>query len=316
MILSPGDSGEAVGQLQRRLGAAGFIPDGGVSPALFCTATEQAVRVFQEDRGLPITGVCDDVTWSALVEAAWSLGDRVLMLRSPNLRGDDVAELQRLLSRLGFDCGRIDGIFGPLAARAVSDFQLNAGLEVDGICRTGTVEVLRRLSRQTGDGPGIAAVREAESLRSGQPLDGRRVAIGQFGGFSALSRPLCVALRDRGALLIQTDDPDAAAQAAHANLFGAEVYVGLEASAERMARITYYSVPAFESSGGRALAHLTERHLRDVVPRIAVSGMRLPILRETKMPAVLLTLGPTQLMVERAERIAEAVFLALTAWSA
>jgi N-acetylmuramoyl-L-alanine amidase len=227
-----------------------------------------------------------------------------------------VAELQRVMSRLGFDCGRIDGIFGPLAARAVSDFQLNAGLEVDGVCRTTTVDVLRRLSRQTGDGPGIAAVREAESLRSGQPLDGRRVAVGQFGGFSALSRPLCAALKDRGALLIQTDEPDAPAQAAHANLFGAEVYVGLEASDDRIARVTYYSVPAFESAGGRALAHLVERHLRDVVPRISVSGMRLPILRETKMPAVLLTLGPTQVMVDRAERIAEAVFLALTAWSA
>jgi len=116
--------------------------------------------------------------------------------------------------------------------------------------------------------------------------------------------------------LIQTDEPDAPAQAAHANLFGAEVYVGLEASDDRIARVTYYSVPAFESAGGRALAHLVERHLRDVVPRISVSGMRLPILRETKMPAVLLTLGPTQVMVDRAERIAEAVFLALTAWSA
>jgi N-acetylmuramoyl-L-alanine amidase len=92
--------------------------------------------------------------------------------------------------------------------------------------------------------------------------------------------------------------------------------VGLEASPDRIARITYYAVPAFESAGGRALAHLVERHLRDVVPRISVSGMRLPILRETKMPAVLLTLGPTELMVERADRIAEAVFLALTAWSA
>jgi N-acetylmuramoyl-L-alanine amidase len=64
------------------------------------------------------------------------------------------------------------------------------------------------------------------------------------------------------------------------------------------------------------LAHLIERHLRDVVPRITVSGMRLPILRETKMPAVLLSLGPTQTMVDRAERIAEAVFLAVAAWSA
>ncbi len=316
MALSPGDSGEAVRQLQSRLGAAGFLPSEGIEPSVYCAGTTAAVRAFQDDRGLPPTGLCDDTTWNVLAEASWNLGDRVLMLRSPNLRGDDVAELQRLLSRLGFDCGRIDGIFGPLASRALSEFQMNVGIEIDGVCRPTTVDSLRRLSRQTGDGPGVAAVREAESLRTGRPLDGRRVAVGQFGGFSALSRPLCQSLLDRGALLIQTDDTDAIAQAAHANLFGAEVYVGLEASADPLARVTYYAVPAFESAGGRALAHLIERHLRDVVPRLTVSGMRLPILRETKMPAVLLSLGPTQVMVDRADRIAEAVFLALTAWSA
>ena len=35
------------------------------------------------------------------------------MLTAPNLRGEDVAELQRILARLGFDCGRVDGIYGP-----------------------------------------------------------------------------------------------------------------------------------------------------------------------------------------------------------
>lgn len=316
MGLSPGDSGEAVRQLQSRLGAAGFLPAEGVTPSMYCPGTTQAVRLFQSDRGLPVTGECDDTTWNVLAEASWNLGDRILTLRSPNLRGDDVAELQRLLSRLGFDCGRIDGIFGPLAARALADFQMNAGVEIDGVCHSTTVDLLRRLSRQTGDGPGVAAVRETESLRSGQPLGGRRVAVGQFGGFSALTRPLCQSLRDHGALLIQTDETDAAAQAAHANVFGAEVYIGLEASAEPLARITYYSVPAFESAGGRALAHLIERHLRDVVPRMTVAGMRLPILRETKMPAVLVSLGPTQDMVDRASRLADGIFLAMTAWSA
>jgi N-acetylmuramoyl-L-alanine amidase len=48
---------------------------------------------------------------------------------------------------------------------------------------------------------------------------------------------------------------------------------------------------------------------------MTVSGMRLPILRETKMPAVLLTLGPVELMTQRSQRIAEAIFLALSAWA-
>ena len=315
MAIAPGDTGEAVRQLQHRLGAAGYLPVVGVTPDLYCAGTQQGVISFQEDRGLTVSGVCDDDTWTALLEAWWSLGDRSLMLRSPNLRGDDVAELQRLLSRLGFDCGRIDGIFGQKLNRSLRDFQLNAGLDVDGVCHDHTVAVLRRLSRMTGDGPGIAAVRDSEKARRCQPLIGRRVAVGQFGEFEPLRQALGEALREHGAMLIELTDEEVPAQGRTANLFGADVYVGVESSPYYEARVSYYSVPAFESAGGRSLAHLIERHLRDVVPRISVDGMRLPILRETKMPAVLLTLGPVELMTQRSQRIAEAVFLALNAWA-
>ena len=315
MAIAPGDTGEAVRQLQHRLGAAGYLPDVGVTPDLYCAGTQQGVISFQEDRGLTVSGVCDDDTWTALLEAWWSLGDRSLMLRSPNLRGDDVAELQRLLSRLGFDCGRIDGIFGQKLNRSLRDFQLNAGLDVDGVCHDHTVAVLRRLSRMTGDGPGIAAVRDSEKARRGQPLIGRRVAVGQFCEFEPLRQAFGEALREHGAMLIELTDEEVPAQGRTANLFGADVYVGVESSPYYEARVSYYSVPAFESAGGRSLAHLIERHLRDVVPRISVNGMRLPILRETKMPAVLLTLGPVELMTQRSQRIAEAVFLALNAWA-
>ena len=315
MAIAPGETGEAVQQLQHRLGEAGYLPDAGVTPDLYCSGTQQGVRAFQEDRGLTVSGICDDDTWTALLEAWWDLGDRSLMLRSPNLRGDDVAELQRLLSRLGFDCGRIDGIFGQKLNQALRDFQLNAGLDVDGVCHSHTVTVLRRLSRMTGDGPGIAAVRDSEEARRGQPLAGRRVAVGQFGDFEPLRKTLTDALREHGAMLIELTDEDVAGQGHTANLFGADVYVGIESSPNYEARVAYYSVPAFESAGGRSLAHLIERHLRDVVPRMAVNGMRLPILRETKMPAVLLTLGPVELITQRNQRIADAVFLALSAWA-
>ena len=222
MSLAPGDTGEAVRQLQRRLGAAGFLPDAPVTPEVYCPVTEAAVAAFQSDRGLIPSGIADDHTLAALEEAWWDLGDRPLMLRSPTLRGDDVAELQRLLSRLGFDAGRIDGIFGARTSHAVGDFQLNAGLEVTNVCDTDTVRVLRRLSKMTGDGPGIAAVRDAEQARTGRPLEGRRVAIGQFGGFSSLSRPLATALKERGALIINADEADPVVQAATVNLFGAD----------------------------------------------------------------------------------------------
>ncbi len=49
------------------------------------------------------------------------------------MTGDDVTELQTRLLALGYDCGKVDGYFGPLTSAAVCAFQEANGLEVDGI---------------------------------------------------------------------------------------------------------------------------------------------------------------------------------------
>ena len=58
----------------------------------FGDSTKEAVTSFQASQGIPPTGSCDELTWSLLVESGWALGDRLLMLTAPNLRGEDVAE--------------------------------------------------------------------------------------------------------------------------------------------------------------------------------------------------------------------------------
>ena len=88
----------------------------------------------------------DETTWARLLEAGWRLGDRLLFLVKPYLRGDDVAELQVRLSQLGFDPGRVDGVFGPLLDRALSEFQRNCGLETNGTLTQRTLIELRRFS--------------------------------------------------------------------------------------------------------------------------------------------------------------------------
>ena len=99
-LLRVGDRGDAVRDLQQRLIAAGFpiAPD---EIGLFGPATEGGVRAFQTRRTIRVDGVVGRETWAALVESGFELGDRLLYLRSPNLRGDDVTELQRTLNRLG-----------------------------------------------------------------------------------------------------------------------------------------------------------------------------------------------------------------------
>ncbi|MFM2181833.1 MAG: hypothetical protein RJB61_127 [Actinomycetota bacterium] len=283
---------------------------------MYCPSTELAVRAFQSARGLRGDGICDEHTWLALVEASWSLGDRALYLTSPNLRGDDVAELQTRLARLGFDPGRVDGIFGPRTGRAVDDFQTNCGLRSDGVCGPETVRAILRVSGQTGDGPGIAAVREREALRSGPAsLADCRIVLGQFGGLSSLVRPLARDLRLRGASVMTLDEPDAVAQALAANHFGAHVYLGFEASDEPTTVVHFYRVPTFESLGGRTLAEGLVAQL-GVVPhlRAATDGMRLPVLRETRMPAVLVTVGPLRQALDAAPLVVDAALHAIEVW--
>lgn len=303
--------------LQRRLGAAGFAP-AGAEAAFFCSATEAALRSFQDQRGLVASGVCDEHTWRAIVEASWHLGDRLLLLVAPNLRGDDVAELQALLAQIGFDPGRVDGIFGPSTAHAVEDFQHNCGLSVDGVCGPDTVRALHVLNRQTGSGPGISALRELEQLTAGaRALADLRVVVGQFGGLSSLSRRLVRALRQRSATVVASDEPDASAQAAAANRFAATVYLGFESRPGAEPVIHYYQVPQFESAGGRALAERIAAACTGAagVPVPAVRGMRLAVLRETRMPAVLFTVGSVQATLDHGAGVVDAVVSALESWA-
>ena len=79
------------------------------------------------------------------------MGDRLLYLRMPFMRGDDVLALQRQLNELGFDSGPEDGIFGPLTDAALTEFQRNAGVNVDGIVGEATLAHLRRIRKaETG----------------------------------------------------------------------------------------------------------------------------------------------------------------------
>lgn len=277
------------------------------------------MRAFQRERGLRETGGCDESTWLALVEASWCLGDRPLRLMAPHQRGDDVGTLQSWLGRLGFDCGRVDGILGPATARALEEFQRNCGLDVDGVCGPATARALEVNGARTGTGPGVAAIRELERLSAvGASLQQLRVVVGQFGGLGPLARQIARRLRQDGAKVITADELDPSIHAAAANRYAATVYLGFEPRSDAHASIAYYATTGFESAGGRSLAERLEATLATVgtLPTPTSSGMRLPVLRETRMTAVVCSLGPVQRVVDTAPAVSEAVLSALAAWAA
>lgn len=302
-------------ELQRRLSAAGFLAPGSAEDANFCARTHAALLAFQDSYGLRVTGECDDQTWSALIEASWSLGERLLFLRSPNIRGDDVAELQSGLNRLGFDCGRVDGIFGPKLANAIHDFQTNIGIEGNGICTPELVDALRRMGMQSGTGPGVAVVREAAELHDPPTRDDARIVIGFFSGAASLAHALTRRARETHPLTT-TVDTDASSQAQAANRFLADVYVGFEIAEDAGCTIYFYEVPTFVSAGGRNLALRIAASLRDRAPELSVrvQGLRHPVLRETRMPAVLCSMAPMELVSLKTSAISAAVNDALDAW--
>lgn len=275
------------------------------------------MRRFQDARGLRVDGICGAHTWAALVEAGWSLGDRLLYHRTPPLRGDDVAELQRRLGALGFDTGRVDGIFGIRTGRALQDFQRNAGLTSDGICGPSTLAALRRLgSRVTGDS--AASLREREARRRGpRTLAGRRVAVGHPGGLDALADAVVRALADAGALAFPLADTDDSSLAAQANALGVDLYLGLVPAPQAACTAAYYGTAGFVSEAGQELAAA----LADVVPAVLggsageARAMAIPALRETRMPAVVLEVGPLPAVVTHTAELAATIAAAVAAWA-
>lgn len=135
----PGARGPAVEDIQKRLLRLGFeLGPTGVD-GVFLGKTREAVEAFQSREQLAEDGVVGEMTWSALVDATFTLGDRMLYLRLPHLHGHDVGLLQQALNTLGFSCGAADSIFGAFTERAVREFQRNCGQPPDGIVGSETV---------------------------------------------------------------------------------------------------------------------------------------------------------------------------------
>jgi len=239
------------------------------------------------------------------------------------LRGDDVASLQHRLAKLGFDCGRADGILGPQSIHALTDFQTNYGLAPDGICGPQTLRALDRVIGHGGDGPGIVTVREFEELLRGDFFGANgsppRVVIATLHNHSPqlihIAQQISRLLFIESDQVIIIDHADISSHIRTANTFAAHAYVGIDYVADAENYVAYYETPTFVSQGGRSLAVRVAHELgKSDGKTVQVSGMRLPVLRETKMPAVICSLGNSAMIIEHQKTIAEALSTAISVW--
>ena len=181
-----GDRSAAVTEIRAALAALGMLdnPDEDLTTGrhvafeVFDADLDQAVRAFQQHRGLLVDGIVGEATYRALKEASYRLGARTLYHQfGAPLYGDDVATLQARLQDLGFYTGLVDGHFGLQTHNALMSYQREYGLSADGICGPETLRSLYFLSsRVTGGSP--HAIREEELVRrSGPKLSGKRIII-------------------------------------------------------------------------------------------------------------------------------------------
>jgi N-acetylmuramoyl-L-alanine amidase len=317
-LFKKGSSGREVRDIQSRLVAAGFLDKESeeIEKELFGPATDSALRAFQQQRGLIADGIVGSETWRSLVEASRVLGSRFIYLREPPFRGDDVSELQRRLNALGFYSGKEDGIFDDDAALAVEQFQRNLGIPADGIVGTKTVEALFRLSRVTR-ASSVASVHETEKGLPTGGMRGRRIMLdaghgfppdpGQIGPSGLKESEVAERIAERlGRILVEEhravvvfsrrpgENISEHERAARANEQRVELMLGihLNASQDPKARGSssfYFARGHYRSPYGYRLAN----HLLDeLVKRIDLTdcrthGTAFPLLRETRMPVVI-----------------------------
>ena len=270
--------------------------------------SESEIRSFQQARGLSVTGLVDEVTARALEEAQWKLGDRSLNLQEPPLmHGDDVAALQSRLTEMGFDCGRVDGIYGPHTESAVKDFQKSVGATVDGKCGPATIIALIRLTKIVSGGAPSVMRESANQKNRGPALANKTIVLNPDG-----DDPLVydVAVRTEGRLLAlgasvfltrgEKNNPSESERIAFTNNSNADLMISLHEDSYKNenahgAATYFYGSEAHgvHSIVGERFASLVQREIcaRTDFANCRTHAMTWDLLRLTKAPAVRIDLG-------------------------
>ena len=129
-------------ECQQKLISLGYLS--GKADGILGSQTAQALKAYQKDRGLSVTGVYDEETQQMMQRKAggtYAKGDR----------GAEVKRYQRRLLRTGYLEGHADGVFGSATEKAVRNFQKDNKLQVTGRLDEKTMKELEAISEGNGE---------------------------------------------------------------------------------------------------------------------------------------------------------------------
>lgn len=198
-VLSRGSYGSAVSELQQRLYDLGFLD---IAPdADFGYITERAVLEFQRVNGIIVDGMVGSETWGKLYSddvigangknesqegnessgsqeengTSGSNSNTLDPSSMPTLQwgsnNDSVIVLQNVLDAKGYECGGADGFYGNLTYGAVTAYQRDRKLDVDGIVGFYTWSSLAEDDSESNAVETVPPVEENVSDETGTNLD-------------------------------------------------------------------------------------------------------------------------------------------------
>ena len=172
-----GDTGSAVESIQRKLKRLDYLD--GVADGIYGGQTAMAVRAFQQDEGLSVTGEVDHQTLVTL-NAAYEdkTGEFTL---SEGDSGNKVIRLQNKLLLHGYNPGVADGVYGEGTAEAVRRLQAEENLSRTGIADMDVWDRLDSAPRFTGRYKKVFHMKSTAYA----PMDGNgdgRTALGGYAG--------------------------------------------------------------------------------------------------------------------------------------
>ena len=305
---STGEETNVISLVTNTLARLGFLKSASIE---FGAIEEDGLRAFQQERGLIVSGAIDDPTLRAIDEARWKLGDRILsFVPGKPLRGDDVAALQSRLVEMGFDCGRVDAIFGARTDGAVKEFQKSVGVKVDGVCGPATIMSLMRLLKTVSGGAPTQLRDNANRAVRGPALANKIIVLDPSSLSQDSEITFDIAQRLEGRLIALgvtvfisrsgAKDPSESERIKLANESGADLVISFHtdnyknSSAHGVA--TYYygnELHGVHSVVGERFAALVQREItaRTDLLNCRTHAKSWDLLRLTKAPAVRIDLG-------------------------